>query len=238
MSKFDLSISTIKKNFKVINFCENLDYLVHLKSENYELYREQDEIYKYIIYFSFFKKVSLLNTVLEVSDDEDINEFDADYTTLDKEFLNKKSLKLRSIMFKKLIDSSLLEYLNDNFKLIYHFPIWRYESLILSKFNNRYYHFTYFPDEDIDTGRIEKDVLKSSHKVVNYFDEKISKKEFFDEILSQFREGGGLIKGRDDEFFEDKKNKKINYWHKLSYDNFDEDAWHLQGEKAQKKKPK
>ena len=67
-----------------------------------------------------------------------------------------------SPIFKQVLKSH-----NDNFKLIYHFPIWRYESLILSKFNNRYYHFTYFPDEDIETGRIQEDVLKSSHKVVN-----------------------------------------------------------------------
>ena len=60
MKKYDFNLNTLKKNFNFKNFCEELDYLVELRYENWDLYKEQVGIYKYLIYFSFYQKVPLL----------------------------------------------------------------------------------------------------------------------------------------------------------------------------------
>ena len=225
MKTFDFRINILKKRFDFKRFCKELDYLADLRIENFKLYNDQVGIYKYIIYFSFYKKIPLLNTVLEV---DDTSEFEKDYHILDKEFCDKKNLPIRINITKKIFDGSLFEFMSNNFKLIYHFPMDYFtSSLVYSKFNKRYYHIHFFPLFTEKDGQ-KPDVIHSKHQVINYYDNKISKKAFFNEILDHFRvedlgfEGGTLVKGRDDELFRDKKNKKINYWHKLAYENYDE----------------
>jgi len=209
-----LNIAFLKKNFKVKNFCKELDYLVDLKKTDEKLWREMPEISRYIVYYSFFNKVAKFNTVQKVGNEtKDDIEFEQNYSNVDEDYFSEETFMLRELMFDMLCDGVLFEYLSDNFKLIYHFPIWQYETLVFSKFNKRYYHFSFFPEADIETGYEFPDVLKASHRVENYFDKKISKKQFFDKILDEFRDknsgAGGLIKGRDDEFFEDRKNLLI-----------------------------
>ena len=215
----------MRKNFKVENFCNELDYLVGLRSENFDLYKEQVGIYKYLIYFSFYKKVPLFNTVLEVDDTSD---FEKDYHILDKEFNSKKNSKIREEIARKIMDGSLFEFMSDNFKLIYHFPMDYFtQSLIYSKFNKRYYHIYFFPYFAEKDGQ-KPDVNEGSHEIINFYDQKISKKDFFNDILKHYRdedlgfEGGTLVKGRDDQLFQDLNDKNINYWQKIAYDNYDE----------------
>ena len=67
----------------------------------------------------------------------------------------------------------------------------------------------------------------SLHHVIDFYDKKISEKVFFNDILKYYREDvlgfndGKLIKGRDEHEFQDLYNKKVNYWRKIAYDNFD-----------------
>ena len=226
MKKFNFNLNSLKKNFKVENFCKKLDYLVGLRKENFDLYEQQVGVYRYLVYFSFYNKVPLLNAVLET---DDVSEFDKDYHVLDKEFDGKGNFKIREQMARKILDGSLFEFFSKNFKLIYHFPMEYFcQSLIFSKFNKRYYNLFFFPYFSEKRGE-KLDVNNSSgHKVIDFYDSKISKKDFFNEILKQFREedlnfeGGTLVKGRDDSYFQDLNNKKINYWQKIAYDNYDE----------------
>ena len=224
MNKFNFNLDFLRKNFKVENFCNELDYLVGLRSENFDLYKEQVGIYKYLIYFSFYKKVPLLNTVLEVDDTSD---FEKDYHILDKEFNSEKNSKIREEIARKIMDGSLFEFMSDNFKLIYHFPMQCIASLIYSKLNKKYYYIYFYPYFAENDGQ-KPDVNEGSHEIINLYDQKISEKDFFNEILKHFRdedlgfEDGTLVKGRDDYFFQDLNDKNINYWQKIAYDNYDE----------------
>ena len=73
-----------------------------------------------------------------------------------------------------------------------------------------------------------KDFDYSLHHVIEFYDKKISEKDFFNYILQYYREDvlgfndGKLIKGRNEEEFQDLYNKKLNYWYKLAYENYDE----------------
>ena len=221
MKKYNFNLNILKKNFNFKNFCEELDYLVGLRYENWDLYKEQVGIYKYLIYFSFYQKVPLLNTVMEA---DDTSEFGKDYHIIDKEFGSKKNSKIREEIITKIADGSIFEFFNDNFKLIYHFPMNCFvASLIYSKFNKTYYHIAFHP---FDLKK-KKDFDYSLHHVIDFYDKKISEKVFFNDILKYYREDvlgfndGKLIKGRDEHEFQDLYNKKVNYWRKIAYDNFD-----------------
>lgn len=240
VNEYKLSVKYLKENFNYKNFCKEMDLLVDLRSKDEELWRLAPEITRYIVYHSLFNKLFKFNTIQEVGNEtkEDID-WENNQNKIDSDYFDKKNLKLRKWMFNELCKGTLFEEINSNFKLIYHFPMSWDETLIFSKFNKRYYHFSFLPSYDDSYTKVITDVASCSHRVRNYFDTKLSKKEFFDKILEEHRRDGNLlIKGRDDIFFEDINNENLNYWHILSYDNFDEDAWDAQGEEERLKMKK
>ena len=211
MNKF--SKEYIKKNFRVKKFCNNLDYILDKKKE----IKTQPPLYMFILYYSLLEKVEKFSEPIKITKKSSVEDQAAlkkgnkykvvwNYEDIDKEFVNEKNDEFLQYIMSESDGGFLLENINENFRVVHHFPIQESHTLVYSKINKKYYHILFSKEVNKQTGFYWNLLLGSYSK-------KISIINFFETIMNYcVNEIGYDINGLEiANYFADKNNNEINY---------------------------
>ena len=163
---FKYNIPYLKKNFNFKNFINDLSKII---DNDYPLIED-------IIWYSAFKKIDakLLFSA----------EWDKYAQKLVDDFYKVRNKKFRLKIHNYEYDGTLLERINDNFKLevFYDFSI-ESHSLIKSKFKNKYFHL--FALRDWDNKKNKPVNTIQFHDVIKVYPKKINAIKFFEDIIER-----------------------------------------------------
>lgn len=163
---FKYNLPYLKKNFNFKNFINDLPKIIN---NDYPLIED-------IILYSAFKKI---NTKLLFS-----AEWNKYAQKLVDDFYKVRNKKFRLKIHNYEYDGTLLERINDNFKLevFYDFST-ESHSLIKSKFKNKYFHL--FALRNWDNKKNRPVNIIQYHDVIKVYPKKINAIKFFEDIIEK-----------------------------------------------------